>query len=193
VIVFLIIALTQRGRPGFEFAGRGPLRLYFYLAALIGAIVITIGVADLMAVVLTGPFGLEAVYGSRTLAGDAARFRQEDLLHGTTYVLIGALFWAINHYAQRGFLTAEDRTSGAYRTYLFIGTSIFGIATIVQLPSGVNSLVSQALGLTGATSTGYFDGYGSLAGGLAALPVWLLYLWRARRSMWAPSAAPQVA
>ena len=189
VLVFLIIALTQRGRPGFEFTGRGPLRFYFYLASLIAAIVITTGVADLMAVVLSAPFGVEAVYGTNTQGGDAAQFRREDLLRGATYVLIGALFWAVNFYAQRGFLTTDDRASGAYRTYLFIGTSIFGIATIVQLPSGLNSLLAQALGITGATYTGYFEGYGSLAGGLAALPVWLLYLWRARKSMLAASPA----
>jgi hypothetical protein len=189
VFVFLIIVLTQRGRPGFEFSGRGPLRFYLYLASLLGVIVITVGIADLVAVVLTAPFGLEIVYGTKTAVGDAARFRQEDLLHGTTYVLTGGLFWAANFYAQRGFLTTEDRGSGVYRTYLFIGTTIFGIATIVQLPSGVNDALSQALGLGSATYAGQSDGHGALAGGLAALPVWLVYLWRARRSMVGASAA----
>lgn len=188
VFVFLVIVLTQRERPGFELSGRGPLRLYLYLASLIAVIVITVGVADLVAVVLTAPFGLESVYGNNTAVAEAARFRQEDLLHGTTYVLIGGLFWAANFLAQRGFLTAADRASGVYRTYLFIGTTIFGIATIVQLPSGINGVLSQALGLSPATRPGLFEGYGALAGGLAALPVWLVYLWRARRSMVGASA-----
>lgn len=183
VVVFLVIVLTQRGRPGFEFSGSGPLRFYLYIASLVGVIVITIGVADLVAVVLTAPFGLETVYGNQTNATDAARFRQEDMLHGITYVTIGGLFWAANVFAQRGFFSADDRSSGVYRTYLFVATTVFGIATIVQLPSGVNGALSQAFGLGGATRAGPSDAYGALAGGLAALPVWLVYLWRARGSM----------
>jgi hypothetical protein len=182
VLVFVIVVLAQRGRPGFEFSGSGPLRFYMYIASLIGVIVIAIGLADLVAVVLTAPFGLETVYGNQTNVTDAARFRQEDLVHGITYVVIGGLFWAANAYVQRGSVAAEDHASGVYRTYLFVATTVFGIATIVQLPSGVNSALSQALGLTGATFI-RSEGYGALAGGLAALPVWLVYLWRARRSM----------
>ena len=60
--------------------------------------------------------------------------------------------------------------------YLLLGTVIFGIATVVLLPTGIYQALSYLI--LPADSGVYRPGAGdSLPGGLVTLPVWLIYLW----------------
>jgi hypothetical protein len=79
------------------------------------------------------------------------------------------------------------------RAYLITGTAIFCIATIVLLPMGIYQALSFAL--VPANVLSYRPGAGeALSGGLAALPLWLAYLWLVRRALrTAPPSSPTVA
>ena len=55
-----------------------------------------------------------------------------------------------------------------------LGTVVFGLATIVLLPSGIYQALSNALL---QTPRDYFrQGADALGGGIVSLPIWLLFL-----------------
>ena len=110
-------------------------------------------------------------------------------MRGITQLVFGGIFWGAHWAARKGIVGGDERSSGLYRSYLILGTAVFGIATIVLLPTGVYQALSQAL-ITPQLGT-FRQGAGeSLAGGLGTLPIWLLYLWLVRRALRAPAAAP---
>ena len=71
--------------------------------------------------------------------------------------------------------------------YLMLGTAMFGIATIVLLPTGIYQALSSAL-ITSNPNTFRQAAGEALSGGLASLPLWLAYLWLVTRAIRAPSA-----
>jgi hypothetical protein len=110
------------------------------------------------------------------------RRRAEDLIRGLTFTAFGALFWGTHWAARRGVIGPDERGSALRRAYLMSGTGIFGLATIVLLPSGVYQLLSNALLPSGEDR--YVQGVAdSLMGGVAAAPVWLLFLWLVVRDL----------
>jgi hypothetical protein len=55
-----------------------------------------------------------------------------------------------------------------------LGTIVFGLTTIVMLPTGIYQALSNALL---ATPENYFrQGADALGGGIVSLPIWLVYL-----------------
>ncbi len=123
---------------------------------------------------------------------DRLRQQAEDLVRGVTFVIFGGVFWAAHWWARRALAGVADRASGLHRAYLILGTAIFGIATIALLPMGIYQALSFAI-----VSTNQFTfrpGAGeALSGGLAALPLWLAYLWLVQRALrTAPPASPTV-
>jgi hypothetical protein len=104
------------------------------------------------------------------------RRRGDDLIKGITFTVFGALFWGAHFFARRGVMGADELTSGLRRGYLLLGTVIFGIATVILLPTGIYQALSY---LILPTDNGvYRPGTGdSLPGGLVTLPIWLIFLW----------------
>ncbi|MBI2772905.1 MAG: hypothetical protein HYX56_00205 [Chloroflexi bacterium] len=101
------------------------------------------------------------------------RRRNEDLIRGITFAVFGALFW-VAHYAARRGLGTEGLALGLRRVYLLVGTIVFGLATVVLLPTGVYQALANALL---ATPENYYrQGADSLGGGIVTLPIWLMYL-----------------
>jgi len=201
VIVAVLVIFLQRGRDTFDLSLDGLLRGYLYVASLAAVIVFAAGVAGLIAYVLSAAVGLDFVYGGSypqpAIApapcppdvvcppgrvvfypeNDYRRFQQnQDLIRGVTFVIFGAIFWGAHWLARRALAPRDERTSGLYRAYLMVGTVIFGIATIALVPFGIYQALSF---LIGAQGQGVFvPGVGeTLPGGLAALPIWLVYLW----------------
>src|SRR2546430_1585503 len=86
-----------------------------------------------------------------------------------------------------------DRASGLHRAYLILGTAIFGIATIAFLPMGIYQALSFAI--VPPDQFSFRPGAGeALSGGLAALPLWLAYLWLVQRALrTAPPSPPMAA
>lgn len=102
------------------------------------------------------------------------RQRNEDLLRGATYTVFGALFWTAHWGARRGLGERDPGTVALRRGYLMLGTVVFGIATIVLLPTGTYQALANVL--LEAPEGYYRQGADALGGGLVTLVVWLAYL-----------------
>jgi hypothetical protein len=124
---------------------------------------------------------------------ERGRQQSEDLVRGVTFVIFGGVFWGAHWWARRALAGMAERGSGLHRAYLILGTAIFGIATIALLPMGIYQALSFALVPT--SQFNYRTGSGeALSGGLAALPLWLAYLWLVQRALrTTPPAPPSVA
>jgi hypothetical protein len=219
-IGLLVVLFLQRGRDGLDVSLGGLLRLYLYLASLAGVIAFAIGLAGIIAFVLAAAFGLDVVYGGQiqrpvpaiapvcapnttcppfvtplqtAIPDDRIRRQTEDLLRGVTFVIFGGVFWGAHWWARRAVAGAADRASGLHRAYLILGTAIFGIATIAFLPMGIYQALSFAI--VPPDQFSFRPGAGeALSGGLAALPLWLAYLWLVQRALrTAPPSPPAVA
>jgi hypothetical protein len=201
LIVF--VALSLRGRDGADLSPGGLLRLYLYVASLAGVLVFVIGVASLLNVGFAVTAGNDFTYGQvPTIAAlacppntpecEAARARDlasnphdrmleqrdrrrgDDLVRGLTFTIFGALFWGAHWFARRNFGT-DSLASSLRRGYLMSGTLIFGLVTVVLVPWGIYQALSAAF-LPPAPdqfNPGVAD---TLSGGIAALPIWLIYL-----------------
>lgn len=102
------------------------------------------------------------------------RRRDEDLIRGITFTVFGAVFWGAHWGARRGVGELDMTMSGLRRGYLMLGTVVFGLATIVLLPTGIYQALSNVL-LT--TPEHFFrQGADALGGGIVSLPIWLMYL-----------------
>ena len=215
-IALLVVLFLQRGRDGMDLSLGGLLRIYLYLASLAGVIAFAIGLAGLISYVLAAAFGLNVVYGGdiprpaiapvcppnttcppfmtpgpQLFPDQRVRQQTEDLVRGVTFVIFGGVFWAAHWWARRSLAGAADR-SGLHRAYLILGTAIFGIATIALLPMGIYQALSYAI--VPPDQFSYRPGAGeALSGGLAALPLWLAYLWLVQRALrTAPPSSPTV-
>jgi hypothetical protein len=206
VIGLLVVLFVQRGRDGVDLSLGGLLRVYLYLASLAGVIAFAIGLAGIISYVLAASFGLDLVYGGQIPRPEPAiaplcapntpcppfpqpvvpdpRIRQqtEDLVRGVTFLIFGGVFWGAHWWARRALGGVAERASGLHRAYLILGTAIFGIATIVFLPMGIYQALSFAI--VPPDQFSFRPGAGeSLSGGLAALPLWLVYLWLVQRTL----------
>ena len=102
------------------------------------------------------------------------RRRGDDLVRGLTFTVFGALFWGAHWSTRRGF-GADGRASSLRRGYLMSGTLLFGLVTVVLLPWGVYQALSAAI--LPLAPNQYNPGIAdTLGGGIAALPIWLIYL-----------------
>ncbi|TMB96425.1 MAG: hypothetical protein E6J38_03930 [Chloroflexi bacterium] len=221
VIALLVMAFVQRGRETLDFSLRGLLRVYLYLASLVGIVVFTLGIAGIAAFLLAAIFGRDVIYGGPppqpvpaiapacppnttcppfvtfaprppVIPDERERRQQEDLVRGVTQLVFGGMFWGAHWAARKGIVGGDERASGLYRAYLILGTAVFGIATIVLLPTGIYQALSQVL-ITAQPGT-FRQGAGeSLSGGIATLPIWLLYLWLVQRALRTPAATTAVA
>ena len=193
------------GRGALEFAPRNLLRVYVYVASMAGIIVLVIGLSSVLTVGFAAAFGNGFVYGDSSFIAappvcapttdpnvkcvpapqqdftaqrlrDQDRRRADDLIRGLTFTVFGAVFWGAHFLARRGVVGSDEATSGLRRGYLLLGTVIFGIATVILLPTGTYQALSYLILPT--DQGGFRAGAGdSLAGGLVTLPVWLIYLW----------------
>src|SRR5439155_1272899 len=79
--------------------------------------------------------------------------------------------------------------SGLRRGYLLLGTVIFGIATVILLPTGIYQALSYLI--LPADQGVFRQGAGdSLPGGVVTLVVWLIYLWLVVRDVRSAPAMP---
>ena len=209
LLVVLAVVFFQR-RDTIDLSPRGLLRTYLYLASLAGIITLAIGLASLANYSLAAGFGSDVIYGGSSIAKPAIarcppgapgcfepspadleqqrrqeqeqrdRRQAEDLLRGLTFTAFGGLVWGAHWVARRG-LDADEGASGLRRGYLMLGTVIFGLATVIMLPTGMyQALASAILPVDQFT---YRQPADSLGGGIACLPIWLLFLTMLRRDL----------
>ena len=219
-IGLLVVLFLQRGRDGVDLSLGGLLRLYLYLASLAGVIAFAIGLAGIISFVLAAAFGVDVIYGGQPpqpvpftvapcppnvactpapvpppvfLKDNRIQQQTQDLVRGITFVIFGGVFWGAHWWARRALAGIADRVSGLHRAYLILGTAIFGIATIAFLPMGIYQALSFAI--VPPDQFTFRPGAGeALSGGLAALPLWLGYLWLVQRALrTAPPSSPTAA
>ena len=204
-IVGAVALLVRGGRGAMEFAPRNLVRVYLYVASMAGIIVLVVGLSGILTAGFAAAFGNSFVYGdtssiapmpacgpvtdanTKCVPGgqpdyteqqrrDQERRRADDLIRGITFTVFGAVFWGAHFFARRGVMGADELTSGLRRGYLLLGTVIFGIATVILLPTGIYQALSYLI-LPADLGT-YRQGVGdALPGGLVTLPVWLIFLW----------------
>jgi hypothetical protein len=219
-VVGAIALLVRGGRGAMEFAPRNLVRVYLYIASMAGIIVLVVGLSGILTVGFAAAFGNGFVYGDSTpfpatcppspdpavkcvpnqpdftqqRARELDRRRADDLIRGITFTVFGALFWGAHYFARRGVMGADELTSGLRRGYLLLGTIIFGIATVILLPTGIYQALSYLI-LPLDPNGGYRNGTGdTLPGGLVTLPIWLIYLWLVVRDVrTAPATPPSTA
>lgn len=217
LLVVLAVFLFQR-REALDLTPRGLLGGYLYLASLAGIVTLSIGLAALTSFGLAQGFGTDVIYGGppprmavapaiqrcppgetrcvdpspeqleaqrRSEKEQLERRRAEDLLRGATFTVFGALVWAAHWAARRG-LGVDEAGSGLRRAYLTLGTVVFGLVTVIMLPAGVFQALSAAI-LPVSEQT-YRQPADSLGGGLAALPIWLAFLWLFLKELRGPGA-----
>lgn len=202
LLVALAVVFFQR-RESLDLSPRGLLRGYLYLASLAGIVTLAIGLGSLANYGIAAAFGTEVVYGGVPMArpaiapacppGDTrcagptelqleqqrrsqqtSRRHAEDVLRGITFTAFGVLFWAAHWAARRRIVGASEHGTGLRRGYLMLGAVLFGLVTIVMLPTGLYQALAAAL--LPAHEFGYRQPADSLGGGIAALPIWLVYL-----------------
>lgn len=98
---------------------------------------------------------------------------EEGLLSGVSYTLVGGLLWFAHVWGRRKVETPEERRDDVLdRLYLLVVLLIFGIVTVVSLPSAVDeSLRYFILDYNDRRQPGE-----ELAVALVSLPVLLIYL-----------------
>jgi len=101
------------------------------------------------------------------------RRRDEDLIRGITFTVFGALFWGA-HWAARRSLGEDTPTNTLRRGYLMLGTVVFGLSTVVLLPTGIYQAIANSLLQT--PQNFFRQGADALGGGIVSLPIWLIYL-----------------
>ncbi len=199
-IVLLVALFVQRGTG--SFTPRAILRLYLYIGSLAGILALAIGLASILNYGIARVAGTEFVYGGVPSAvapptcppgatgcveptpaqlergrvqqeQEQERRRDEELIRGLTFTFFGALFWGAHWAARRG-LAEEEAGGGLRRGYLMLGTAVFGLGTIVLLPTGVYQALANALLRT--PDNVFRPGADTLGGGIVALAVWLIYL-----------------
>lgn len=202
-LALLVVLFFMRGREGVDLSPRGVLRLYLYIASLAGIVVFTVGLASVVNYGIARVAGDEFIYGGsgpkpavmrncppgatgcveptpeqiaeqqRIEGQQRERRRNEDLIRGLTFAVFGALFWGAHWGARRGL--GEDAGAPALRrSYLMLGTAVFGFATIVLVPTGVYQALSNAILTT--PESAYRSGSDAFGGGIVCMPIWLLYL-----------------
>ncbi len=201
--VLLVVLFLQRAREGLDTSPRTLLRAYLYAASFAGIVAVVVGLSSVLNWGVAATLGPDVIYGGTPgpelircppgAAGclerrpeqvafeqrqqDEYRRRQlaEELLRGATFSVIGAVFYGAHRAARRRVAAPDEARSGLGRAYLFLGTAIFGLATIVLVPTGLYQLLANAvLPLApGQYRQGIAD---SFAPGIVSLVVWLLFL-----------------
>ena len=222
-LIFLAVLFVQRGRDGVDLAPHTLFRSYLYIGSLAGVVVLVFGLAALLNAGLAFAAGNELVYGGNTgpvpprpcpagvgdclqvptpleiLAQQNAeldRRRAEDTVRGITFSAFGGVFWLV-HWLARNRTGAGDQ-GALWRSYVLIATAMFGIATVVLLPLGLQQALTNLL--VPRTAGSFRPGVGdTLTAGVVSLATWLLYLRLAaaglrgggeRHEIVAPSAPP---
>lgn len=215
--LLVVVAVFFMQRSSLDLSPRGLLRGYLYLASLAGIITLAIGLGSLASFGLASALGTEAIYGGVSpkwavapcRPGDTAcqgptqeqidqqhrqeleareRRKNEDLLRGITFSAFGGLFWVAHRAARRTVIGDAERGTALRRAYLMLGAVLFGLVTVLLLPNGVYQILASLL-LPGDEFS-YRQPADSLGGGIAALPIWLVYLRELVRDF---RAAPQAA
>ena len=202
IIVLVAVVLVQRGRDGVDMSPHTLLRAYLYAASFAGLIALVIGLSALLNWGIATATSYDVVYGGaptpaiakacppgvlgcpqqppveeilRQQRDQQQRQLGEELLRGITFTVLGAVFYGAHWAARRSVAGAQEARSGLRRAYLMFGAAVFGLATIVLVPTGLYQLLANAILPTSQNiyQPGIAD---SFAPGIVSLVIWLIFL-----------------
>ncbi|MDO8506339.1 MAG: hypothetical protein Q7S41_01890 [Candidatus Limnocylindria bacterium] len=204
VVVLLVVLFLQRGREAIDTSPRSLLRAYLYAASFAGLVALIFGLSSLLNWGIAQAAGYDVVYGGaggsprpalvkacppgvtgcvepnleeiqRQQEEQQRRQLGEELLRGITFTVFGAIFYGAHYAARRGVVGPDEARSGLRRAYLILGTAVFGLATIVLVPTGLYQLLANAI--LDTPENLYRPGIAdSFAPGVVSLVVWLVFL-----------------
>ncbi len=203
IVALFVVLFVQRGREAIDTSPRAVLRAYLYAASFAGLVALVVGLSALLNWGIATTVDSDVIYGGTTtplvrvcppaatgcvepspeqlaqaqrqLEDQRRRQVGEELLRGITFTVIGGVFYGAHWAARRGVVGADEPRSGLRRAYLILGTAVFGLATIVLVPTGLYQLLANAVlpVAEGVYRPGIAD---SFAPGVVSLAVWLLFL-----------------
>ncbi|MBU6424044.1 MAG: hypothetical protein KGQ88_08430, partial [Chloroflexi bacterium] len=194
-VIVLVAALFFQRASG-AFSARGILRVYLYVGSLAGILALAVGLGSLLDYGIARVAGDDFVYGTppvpvavscppgaqncepgpadvilRQQERQNEQRRNEDLIRGLTFAVFGAVFWGAHVVARRALHEEEAAGGPLRRGYLMLGTAVFGLATVILVPTGVYQALSNAV-LEAPPDT-FRPGADALGGGITALVIWL--------------------
>ncbi|MBI4198087.1 MAG: hypothetical protein HY533_03145 [Chloroflexi bacterium] len=199
-IVYLVLKLRAGER--ITFPTRLLFRLYLYVISLISLVTLVAGLSNLVQAGLGAALGKEFSYNPVYVAepfrpapepvkGEPPtvdpkadeelrqkgldRALKEGLLNGLSLSIVGAAVLALHTWSRRRLETEEERRGIPHRVYLILLLALFGVVTLVTLPSAIYESLRYYLLDTTRQDYGNRPG-GALATALVALPVWAYYL-----------------
>ena len=202
-VVHLVLRL--RAGEGVTFPLRLLLRIYLYLITLISIIVLVTGASGLVEAGLGAALGKEFSYspvyikapirvpepseGARQeltqetegeererLERGLDRAMKEGILKGVSFTLVGVMILGLHSWGRRRLETEDDRRGMLHRGYLVLLLVIFGVITLVTLPSAIFDTLRFYI-LEQADEFGRSVRPGEpLAVAIVSLPVWSYYL-----------------
>ena len=110
------------------------------------------------------------------------RAQEEGLIKGVSFAIIGGIIWLVHVLGRRWLETQEEMASIINRVYLVLIVVSFGVITIVNLPQGVFESLRFAF-LDPIDEFSRYQPGGKLALSIASLPIWIVYLTGAIRSV----------
>ena len=110
------------------------------------------------------------------------RAQEEGLIKGVSFTIIGGIIWLVHVLGRRWLETREEMDSIISRVYLVLIVVTFGVITIVNLPQGVFESLRFAF-LDPIDEFSRYQPGGKLALSSASLPIWIVYLTGAIRSV----------
>ena len=195
VLVLAAVLFLQRGASGLDASPRQLLRIYLYVGSLVSVLVLVVGLSQAVTGVL-GSVAPDFTYGQQPVAVPAPapsgapnpveplrpgqqdqndRRTRESLLQGITGAVAGAIFWAVHWYGRRALEAPEERASFLRRGYYLLATAIFGIASIVLVPTAIYNTLHWFLIPAGPLD--FRGGAGeNVAAAIAVVPFWILFL-----------------
>ena len=176
-------------------------RVYLYLISLISIVIMVSGGSSLVQAGLGAALGKESsyipvyvaepvrppeqkgAYQGPTQEEVAAqqqrgldRAMKEGILNGLSLLVVGAVAWGLHAWGRKRLETDEERQGVLHRGYLILLLIIFGVITLVTLPSALfETLRYYVLESVDPLSRVAHPG-GRLATAIVSLPVWAYYL-----------------
>lgn len=193
-VVYIVLRLRS-GEP-MVFPTRLMFRIYLYLITLVSLVTLLTGISDLAQAGLGAALGKEFSYNpsfvaaprplpdgtepedfEKRLAESEAgleRAMKEGLLDGISLTIVGALVLGLHVWGRTRLETVEERQDILHRIYLIVMLAIFGVVTLVALPTATFETLRFYI-LEADQSRGTRPG-GPLATAIVTLPVWVYYL-----------------
>ncbi|MBI2165243.1 MAG: hypothetical protein HYU29_02415 [Chloroflexi bacterium] len=204
--IFYALSRLRAGEP-VRLPVRLLLRGYLHTVALVGLVLLALGLSSLLQSafgatlgkefsynpvyiaprpVVPPEKGMEPVNGEETRQKGLERAFQEGLINGVSLTVVGSIIWGLHLWGRRRIENPEERAGVLSRFYVMLGLALFSLIAIVNLPQALAGTIRYyALEPLDPFQRAHPPG-SKLALALVSMPIWLSYLLRAIKSIRSP-------